>query len=295
MKANKVLCLVGPTATGKTKTALQLSKEYLSVLISADSRQVYRGMDIVTGKDHPQDLKLWGIDIVDPDEECSVSVWYEAVSPALSQNKLPIIVGGTGLYIKALTEGIGTMKVPPNPKLRKELAALSLTELQQRLQSVNPSKFVSLNNSDVNNPRRLVRAIEIALSSPPPHPTHDLPDTLIIGLSHPDASLYRSVVEKRVLERLRLGAAEETKRLVAKYARNLPSMTAIGYSSIIKYLAGELNKEAMIDQWTLAELQYSKRQMTWFKKVPHIVWFDVEDKKRDEKIAKLVSIWYAKR
>lgn len=291
----QILCIVGPTGTGKTNLALKLSAKYPSVLISADSRQVYRGMDIVTGKDHPAGVDIRGIDIVNPDEECSVAVWHDSVSSSLSSDGLPIVVGGTGLYVKALTDGIPTMKIPINQGLRDELNPLLLSELQSRLQSIDPDKYTSMNNSDRQNPRRLIRAIEVAMSPPKPFSTTYSSSPLIIGLSFSDSAAYKKKVVKRVLERIKLGAVEETKKLLEKYDRNLPSMTAIGYRSLIQYLEGKLTEEQMIKKWTADELSYAKRQMTWFRKVPNLHWFDARDPASPEKIAKLVAKWYAKK
>ena len=163
----KILAIVGPTGTGKTKCALAESIKQPSILVSADSRQVYRHMDIVPGKDHPTEVEIFGINIVEPDQPCSVSIWYAAVLPHITQawqeGKQVIVVGGTGLYVKAITSGIDTMQVPINQALRTELEALSIPELQAKLVALNAPKFASMNHSDSLNPRRLIRAIEISL------------------------------------------------------------------------------------------------------------------------------------
>ncbi len=282
---NQLLCIVGPTGTGKTKRAIEESLKQPSILISADSRQVYSGMDIVTGKDHPVDIKLFGIDILDPNQDCSVSIWYDAVIPhirkAWEEGKLPIVVGGTGLYVKALTEGIETMQIPINPSLRTQLEALSLTELQSKLSELHPSKYNAMNNSDKHNPRRLIRAIEIGLSN------YKVPNLVkqssqfnhitsqIIGLKYSNLNIELSKIHDRVMARLSQGAIEETKTLLAKYSPDIKSMTAIGYKSIISHLSGELSQDQMIETWVSDELAYAKRQLTWFRKQPTI-WYDVD-------------------
>ncbi len=277
---NKLICVVGPTATGKTKKAVELSKQMPSILVSADSRQVYRGMDIVTGKDHPTDFTLYGIDIVSPDEDCSVSVWYDSVMPriqsAWEEGKQVIVVGGTGLYVKALTEGIDTMSVPINQSLRDALLPLSITELQLKLKELDAQKFASMNNSDANNPRRLIRAIEISSS---PTATKKVSnskatDIQMIGLRYYHNSNHSSNIHARVLSRLNSGAIEETKTLLSKYDQSLKSMTAIGYKSIINYLNGALSYDQMIESWVGDEMAYVKRQLTWFNKQP-VIWYDV--------------------
>lgn len=282
---NKLVCVVGPTASGKTKYAISLHKQSPSILVSADSRQVYREMDIVTGKDHPNDTPIYGIDIVDSNEDCSVSVWYDAVMPrietAWKEGKQVIVVGGTGLYVKAITNGIETISIPINQCLRDELSPLSITELQRKLKEVDEQKFLSMNNSDVNNSRRLVRAIEIEIFKKE-YQNHeeatasqmDCKDINMFGLKCIDDSNYRYRIIQRVEERLKSGAIEETKKLLAKYDPNSKPMTAIGYKSIIKYIKMACTKEAMINEWVSNEVAYSKRQMTWFRKQP-VIWYDV--------------------
>lgn len=277
---DQIICVVGSTATGKTKKALELASTHPSIIISADSRQVYKGMDIVPGKDHPSDIQIYGIDLVDPDQACSVSLWYDDVKPrideAISKNIQVIVVGGTGLYVKAITDGIETISVPINQDLRDELASLTVAELQDKLMGIDNSKFESMNHSDQLNPRRLVRALEIAMSS------QTLQRTVlcktkpkIIGLKYSDDRVHRNIIHSRVLSRLDLGAVEETKRLLNKYSEGVQSMSAIGYKSIIKYLKNEINRDEMIQAWVHDEMAYVKRQMTWFRKVP-VIWYDVD-------------------
>jgi tRNA dimethylallyltransferase len=277
---NNLLCIVGATATGKTKKALEEAQKTPSIIVSADSRQVYRGMDIVTGKDHPRGITLYGIDIVDPDEECSVAVWYEAVIPhiksAWDTGKQVIVVGGTGLYVQAITDGIDTMQVGVNAELRAELAELPVPELQKQLATLSPAKFESLNHSDKHNPRRLIRAIEVYKDPSFVKRRMDLKasENIMIGLKYFDDSNHRSKIYERVKERIKNGAIQETERLLKRYDPTLQSMSAIGYKHIIAYLAGG-RMDSLIESWVRAELQYAKRQMTWFKK-KNIIWYDGE-------------------
>lgn len=278
---NKILCIVGPTGTGKTALAVELTKQFPSILISADSRQVYKGMDIVTGKDHPKDIKIVGIDLVDPGEECSVAVWHDAVMPhiqaAWSQAKLPIIVGGTGLYVKALTHGIATMDVPINQSLRDQLSAFSLIELQKKLLELDNNKYLSMNNSDQNNPRRLIRAIEIAKSNLQGYKMNQNQnpeiDCKIIGIVPPPISKYEKIVRARVKSRIKEGAVIETQNIVNEYGRGIKSLSAIGYSSLLSFINNEISQEELIEKWTGGELSYAKRQLTWFRKQP-VEWYD---------------------
>lgn len=282
---DQIICVVGSTATGKTKKALELASVHPSIIISADSRQVFKGMDIVPGKDHPSDVQIYGIDLVNPDKTCSVSVWYDAVKPhieeAISKNIQVIVVGGTGLYVKAITDGIETMSVPINQDLRDELESLTLLELQDKLKSVDNSKFVSMNHSDQLNPRRLVRAIEVSLSGQTlQRSVLCKVEPKIIGLKYKDSVLQKDLIHSRVLSRLELGAIEETKIMLEKYGDQVQSMTALGYKSIIKYLKNELNRDGMIESWVNDEMSYVKRQMTWFRKVL-VIWYDVDTIKGD--------------
>lgn len=279
---NKLLCIVGPTGTGKTARAIEEASKTPSIIVSADSRQVYRSMDIVTGKDHPPGITIYGIDIVNPDQECSVAVWYDAVMPHINQawaeGKKVIVVGGTGLYIRALTDGIATMQVPINQALRDKLRLLSTTELQEMLATLDSNKLANMNHSDQNNPRRLIRAIEICKDSASVGSIANLrtSDTQMIGLKYSDTSKYRSVIEMRVKERLNHGAVGETQKLLSKYSRVLQSMSAIGYRSVIQFLEGRLDEQALIDSWVREEIAYAKRQLTWFTKVKSIQWYDID-------------------
>jgi tRNA dimethylallyltransferase len=277
---NKLLCIVGATGTGKTAKAIELSKVHPSILVSADSRQVYRGMDIVTGKDHPQNIEIYGIDIVGPDEPCSVAVWHDAVYPkikeAWSLGKQVILVGGTGLYVKAITEGIETMNVPMDQNLRSRLATLSITELQNELTGLNEHRFKAMNHSDQYNPRRLIRAIEVAKSPRSPLESNiAILTTNTIGLKYSIESIQRNKIVERVKSRLEFGAVEETKSLIKTYGKSLQSLSAIGYKSIIKYLDQTFTEQEMIDSWVDGELAYAKRQMTWFRKQA-VIWYDVD-------------------
>lgn len=270
--------IVGTTGSGKTALALKFAATHPTLLVSADSRQVYRGMDVVTGKDHPQSVPLAGIDLVAPDEPCSVSVWHNAVSPlitsAVQSGKQVVVVGGTGFYLSALSRGIATLSVPLNPPLRSELEQLSLAALQAKLQTLDPAKFLRFNHSDQRNPRRLIRAIEVAVaigSGPTLAPV--VAPAPLLGLYYSDATRYEAVIHSRVLARLKLGAIAETQQLLAKYPPTSQSFSALGYSQIISHLRGELTEAEMISAWVHAELKYAKRQLTYFRKL-NVTWYD---------------------
>lgn len=276
---SKLLVICGPTATGKTALALHLAKVFNGVPISADSRQVYKFMDIGTGKEG----KMLGYDLVNPDEEFSVSQYLKfankSINKIVKQQKLPILVGGTGLYIKAVLDGMETVDIPPNKSLREELSQKSVNELFIILQKINPQKAISMNSSDRKNPRRLIRAIEIGMS-PATKPNNRVDyDILIIGLSAP-TNILQEKIEKRVDERINLGFEKEYEFLKnANLLKHAPSVT-LGYKDW-----PDINK------WKSEEFKYAKRQLTWFKKDKRIKWFDIIKPDFTQKIKKLVQKW----
>ncbi len=189
----KLLVICGPTATGKTKLAAFLAKKIDGELISADSRQVYRGNDAETNKERPPGVRIWLYDVVDPGEAFSVSHWVKLARAAISdirkRGKVPIIVGGTGLYIKALLEPFATIDIPPDKKLREKLKSASVKELQDMLDT---ETLTSMNQSDRNNPRRLIRKIETAKYA---KKRESFEKAIIIGLTAPLTELYKRVDE----------------------------------------------------------------------------------------------------
>lgn len=281
----KLLIICGPTATGKSKLAFRLAKKFSGQIISADSRQVYKGMDIITGKDYPpQDIKLWGYDLNKPDEEFSVSHFVILARQQLQsiwrQKKLPIVVGGTGLYINSLLQPPATLIVHPNKNLRKKLERLTVAELQKLLKKINPARFKQMNHSDQYNPRRLIRAIEVVNLQGPT--LKDLKtDTLWIGLTAPLQFLDQQI-KKHVQIRTAAGAEQEIENLLRKgYTHDLPSMSALGY-----------RQWPDVSGWTRAEQQYARRQLTWFKKNKQIHWFNITSPHWQSALVKLVNSWY---
>ncbi len=267
----KVLIIVGPTATGKTGLAETLAIKFNGELISADSRQVYRGMNLSTGKEYTR-VPVWLYDVANPDEEFSVSHWAELAARAISdihaRGKLPIIVGGTGLYVRALLTTMETITIPPDPELRKRLGALTVKELQAMVTRG------SMNDSDWNNPRRLIRKIEIAKADTAGKRVKNdaflaHSDTFIVGLTAPLPVLDRRIDERLTIRR-KAGMDGEVEALRMKYDGKLPSMSAIG-----------VNEHA-----------YARRQLTWFRKQPGIVWFDVSEEGALGKVEKTVGEWY---
>ena len=325
MISTKVLIICGPTATGKTRFGLQMAKKFKGEIVSADSRQVYVGMDIVTGKDLPSNLKsqisnlkwrdrnlgfyeiggikVWLYDVVSPNEPFNVAFWKECadivIADIRSRDSLPVVVGGTGLYLKSLTHSLSQISVPPHQILRTQLAAKSAKYLFNYLNKLDPNRASRLNSSDRANPRRLIRAIEIALSSNQPPPSllaktraegENLREGrgvsyLTIGLTAPRAELYRRV-DLRVDDRLRQGAEAECQRLVSKYGWDLPSFTASGYRA--------LRSSEPKTIWSNLEHAYIRRQLTWFTHKPDIRWFDITASRWQSRAQELISSWYNK-
>lgn len=294
----KALFIVGPTAVGKTHLAFKISKTVPSILISADSIQVYQGADIISGKD--KSVFTYLIDILSPKQSFSVKDFVENVRPivryAQKQDKIPIIVGGTGFYIDALFGKIDTISISPDKALRAKLDKLNVPELQKELKKFSPERFHKMNNSDVNNKRRLIRAIEVTQVQGPTLGTKPLfkkSEVLFIGLKTSMANLKKRIIA-RVEERVRLGALEEAKNLFEYYKELSPQLkTASGYKELFDYLLGQISFDEAKERWVLSDYQYAKRQMTWFKRNRNIEWFNIDQKDFEAKILRLIKSAFA--
>jgi len=318
----KLLVVCGPTATGKTSLAIALAKKFNGEVISADSRQVYKGMNIGTGKDLPKNSKLEiknsklggsykvdgvsirGYDIADPKKGFSVGQYIKIARTIIgniwARGRLPILVGGTGLYIKGVVNGIPTAHIRPNIKLRKSLANNTKEELFETLATIDPLKAASLNSSDRQNPRRLIRAIEVGLQSKQKTVSMNRfmdtgSDVLFIGLAAPKGRLFERIGE-RVDERIRAGIEKEIKTLLASGVKwGSRAMDSLGYRQWEEYFKkpGEISKEEVITAWKAEEHKYAKRQMTWFKKDKRIEWFDISRPGFKKSVENLVQKWYS--
>lgn len=298
----KLFIITGQTATGKTDYALQLAQQYDGELINCDSRQIYKGLDIITGKDRPKDVKVWLYDIIDPKKYFSsydfVTCAIKVLQNILSRGKTPIIVGGTYFYLYHLLYNVETDHIPPDWELRNKLNLKPVAELQEILETLIQSfnlpagRQGQLNNSDKNNPQRLIRKIEIASFSSFNLPYSPLSshyqttlkqklnlknlDIQFIGLRFKNKDKLHQRITKRVEERLKNGAVEEVKALLKKdYRESDPGLKTIGYSQLIKYMKGETTIKLATEQWISKEVQYAKRQYTFMKKDPHIVWKEI--------------------
>ncbi len=317
--SNKLLVICGPTSSGKTSLALKLAKKFNGEIISADSRQVFQSMDIGTGKDLPQSseityefedefgyydikgIKVWGYDLVDPKEAFSVSQYIDfsrkIINRVLSNNSLPILVGGTGLYIKGVVDGIQTASIPTNKLLRQKLETKSVEELFEMLSQMDAIKAGSLNSSDRKNPRRLVRAIEIATSKID-HIENSFEknakkfNPLFVGLTVPKDLLFQKI-DERVEERVKTGIKKEINTLLKNgVSWDDQSMSSLGYGIWKDYFEGNKSEDKIIVEWKNQEKSYTKRQMTWFKKEKRINWIDPTKNNHLLEVEKLVEKWY---
>src|SRR3972149_5133235 len=316
---HKLLVICGPTGAGKTALALELAQKYKGEIVSADSRQVYKSMDVGTGKDLPKGaeykasgiknsgyyeldaIKIWGYDLIEPNQEFSVANYARFSKPViediLKAGKLPILVGGTGLYIKGIVDGIPTVVVPQNKHLRKTLSQKTTDELFEILAQQDTVKAASLNVSDRKNPRRLIRAIEVSLWRLKGGREKRLFDfkfrTLFIGLSAPKEYLFKKS-EARVEERVQKGVEEAIRKILeVGLDWKDQAMRAQGYRQWKGYFEGTETKEKAVSEWKSEEKKYAKRQITWFKKDKRINWFDITGPKWQESVEKLVKKWYS--
>lgn len=300
--AKKLLVIVGVTGTGKTKLGIHLAKKFDGEIISADSRQVYKNLDIGTNKEWG-DAPIYGYDLVGPDKNFSVSEFVKfarnKISEILKRNKLPILVGGTGFYIKAVVDGFSTVNIPKNEELRKTLDKYSVNELFEKLATIDSSRAANMNSSDKKNPRRLIRAIEIAIWALDNRKRYqnkkvgkDIYKPLIIGLISPD-SLDVGNVKKRIEYRINNGFIDEVEGLLKSgVGFKNQSMQSIGYKDSEKFFKGQVGYEEFIDSWVKNEIAYIKRQTTWFKKDNRINWFNTSFRHYPKNIENKVKKWY---
>jgi len=301
-----LLVILGPTSSGKTKLAVKLAKLWNGEIISADSRQVYRGMDIGTGKDLQEYGKIPHhlIDIIKPQTKFSVARYqklaYQAINKVLQKNKLPILAGGTGLYIDAVTKGYQLSDAKPDLKLRAGLNKKTLARLLTQLKKLDKNTFDKI---DQKNKRRVVRALEIILTTGKQKPIKLIPppyEILIIGINVEREELNKRIAQ-RLLQRLRHNI--ETPYLASHKTRIIASLQpqptkgiivetkklhqqgiswkrlddfGLEYRFASRYLRGLITYEEMVERLTIAIQQFAKRQMTWFKRNPDIHWVSTE-------------------
>ncbi|MBP9822449.1 MAG: tRNA (adenosine(37)-N6)-dimethylallyltransferase MiaA [Candidatus Pacebacteria bacterium] len=273
----KIIVIVGPTASGKSDLAIKLARKFKGEIISADSRQVYRGMDVGTGKVTKKEQRLAHhhlIDVANPKKIFTVSdfkkLGEKAIKEIISKNKMPIIVGGTGQYIDTLVYNFSLPEVPPNYKLRAKLEKQSTEQLFEQLQKLDPERS---GNIDSKNPRRLIRAIEIitATGQPVGRIKQESPyDVLWLGLN-PKGLEKR--ISTRLSARIKQGMIAEVKKLrTGGISWQRLYDLGLEYRWVGQYLQNKITKDEMTIGLDQAIHQYSKRQMTWFKRNKNIHW-----------------------
>ena len=289
MKNNKVIAIVGATASGKTAYAVELAQKIDGEIISADSRYVYKGLDIGTAKpsiDERKGIPHYMIDIVEPDFNYSAGLYAkqakECIKDVLSRGKTPIVAGGTGLYIRVLLENYDLPNIEPDYKLRDELAKLSFDELYDILNGLDKE---SADSVERNDKKKLIRYIEVVkltglpLSKARGKKDEDEFDIEWIGLNFPREELYERI-NKRVDLMIDEGLIDETKNLLSKYGRIPNIVDTIGYREIIAYLDGDISLERAKELLKQNTRNYAKRQLTWFRKNENIKWNCYPEKKK---------------
>jgi len=299
---NHLVAIVGPSGVGKSRLALYLAQTFDGEIVSADSRQVYRNMDIGTAKPTLKELSLVPhhlVGIINPDEDFSLAQYqqlaYKAIEDIHQRSKLALLVGGSGLYIWSVLEGWGIPQVPPDLEFRhnleKEAANGGQNELYQQLMEVDP---VAAQRIDRRNVRRVIRALEVYKQAETPisqlQQKKTPPfNTLIIGLTTDRAGLYRRI-DLRVDEMIKQGLVAEVEKLVRMgYHFNMPAMSGIGYKQIGMFLKGELSLEVAIQQIKSETHRFVRHQYAWFQlKDERIHWFNIQNEVKLE-IVKLLS------
>jgi len=286
----KIIAVLGPTASGKTDLGIFLAKKFNGEVVNFDSRQIYTQMNIATAKpvghweevDGRKVFSVEGVphhlmDFVDPGSAYSLSDFkrdaFVMIDNILSRGKLPILVGGTGLYFWGVIDNLDLTETPPDLELRSELEKKTLEEQVELLQEKDPESAALV---DLKNPRRVLRALEVVLSTGKSfvasqgksNPRYNV---LQLGVTL-DREVLNTRIDQRVDKQMEMGLLEEIKQLAQKYSWELPSMSSIGYRQIGYFLKGEMSLGEAVEILKRDTRRYAKRQMTWFKRDQRIVW-----------------------
>ncbi len=285
----KIVVILGPTASGKSDLAVQLAQKFNGEVISADSRQVYTGLTLGTGKitkKEMQGIPHHLLDVVNPKKRFTVAEYKKLADTAIAdisaRGKLPILCGGTGFYIQAVVDNVTLPEVPPNVKLRAELAKKSPQQLLTQLQKLDARRAHAI---DPHNIQRVIRAIEIAtaLGKVPKIKTKPQYEVLQIGIET-ELEVLKTKIETRLHTRIKKGMIAEAKNLHTQGV-SWKRMHELGleYRFLALHLQKKLSKQELINQLTIAIGQYVKQQLTWFKRDPRIIWLPLSKQKQIEK------------
>jgi tRNA dimethylallyltransferase len=289
----KAIAVVGPTAVGKTKLGVELAQKFNGEIVSADSRQVYKYLDISTGKDKGDYKKIpyHLLDIAEPNEEFNVTDFqkeaFGAIKEIIKRKKLPIIVGGSPFYVYAITEGWKFPKIKKDLNLRQKLNKKTLAELRQMLWHIDPKAYKTI---DIDNPRRLIRAIEVCIlsgqefekSKPIAKPKYNF---IFLGITFSNEELKNNI-HKRLSERIKGGMIDEVKEIIALKKASHQNLERMGLEPrfISYHLRRKINKKELHELLLKNIYLFAKRQMTWFRKDKRIKW--VENTEEAEKKVK---------
>ncbi len=287
----RVIVIVGPTASGKTSTSIEIAKELNGEIISADSMQIYKEMNIGTAKPSMEErdgITHYLMDIILPDELYNVTMYKKmaeaAIEEILAKGKLPIIVGGTGLYVSTLINGIEFSEVKEDAEYRKEMQALAESKgpnyIHDMLREVDP---VAADNIDMNNIRRVIRALEIYKVTGKTKTQLDEEskkeikyDYMVYGIETPREKLYERI-NLRVDKMLEEGLIEEVKSLLEKYELSKTALQGLGYKEVKAYLEEQITYDEMVEILKMETRRYAKRQLTWFRKEEQIKWYSLDE------------------
>lgn len=294
----KIIAILGPTASGKSGLALKLAQKFKGEIISADSRQIYRGFVVGSGLVngafkkgiyYADGIPHYLVQFLNPEKNFSAALYkklaLKKISEIFYRKKIPILCGGTGLYIDAVTKNLLFPKIKPNLALRKKLETKTNKELTKQLQFLDPE---SAKNIDKDNKRRLIRAVEVSILgqasfSQSKNYGPKLFNVLKIGLNLPRQDLYQKI-DQRVDQMIENGLVKETEDLLKLYPKTAPAFSGIGYKEVIDYLEGQITKEKMVQKIKFHSHAYARRQITWFKRDLEIHWV-----KNCQEAEKLVS------
>ena len=287
----RVIVIVGPTASGKTSASIKLAEKINGEIISADSMQIYKEMNIGTAKptlEEMNGIKHYMFDVVAPDETFNVTKYVEkaieCVKEIVSKGKTPIIVGGTGLYVSTLINGIEFCEVNEDPNYRKEMTELAEEKgnhyLHEMLEKIDPE---AAKNIDANNVRRVIRALEIYKVTGKTKTLLDkesrkeVPfDYKLYGIETDREVLYDRI-NKRVDKMLEDGLIDEVKALLEKYTFSPTAIQGLGYKEVKEYLDGKLSYDEMVEKLKMETRRYAKRQLTWFRREKAITWCELDE------------------